>query len=50
MKQKKKVSMQEVARTLHEQGANSGIPSDVLGSYTGHAMDGDRPIQDADDL
>ena len=24
--------------------------TDVLGSYTGNAMDGDRPIQDADDL
>ncbi len=27
-----------------------GIPSDVLGSYTGCAEKGERPIQDADDL
>lgn len=26
------------------------ILSDVLGSYTGTAQDGDRPEQDADDL
>ena len=26
------------------------IPSDVLGSYTGMAEDGSRPVQDADDL
>ncbi len=26
------------------------IPIDVLGSYTGMAMDGSRPVQDADDL
>jgi len=27
-----------------------GIPSDVLGSYTGITEDGERPVQDADDL
>lgn len=27
-----------------------GIPSDVLGSYTGVPEDGEEPIQDADDL
>nr|MDD6336477.1 hypothetical protein [bacterium] len=26
------------------------IPTDVLGSYTGTADDGDQPVQDADDL
>lgn len=26
------------------------IPTDVLGSYTGTPYDGERPIQDADDL
>jgi len=26
------------------------IPSDVLGSYTGRAKDGEQPVQDADDL
>jgi len=26
------------------------IPSDVLGSYTGRAEDGSKPVQDADDL
>ena len=32
-------------------GQNRGdIPTDVLGSYTGLSRDGDRPVQDADDL
>lgn len=32
-------------------GQNRGdIPTDVLGSYTGQCRDGDRPVQDADDL
>lgn len=26
------------------------IPSDVLGSYTGMTVKGERPVQDADDL
>jgi hypothetical protein len=26
------------------------VPSDVLGSYTGIAKDGDEPTQDGDDL
>lgn len=26
------------------------IPSDVLGSYTGHPADSEHPVQDADDL
>lgn len=26
------------------------IPTDVLGSYTGTPYDGERPVQDADDL
>ena len=30
--------------------SREAIPSDVLGSYTGMGRDGDRPIQDADDL
>lgn len=34
---------------LKEQGRGE-IHSDVLGSYTGRALDGDRPVQDADDL
>lgn len=29
---------------------NRVIPSDVLGSYTGEPLDGNRPVQDADDL
>lgn len=33
---------------LAQQGDN--IVSDILGSYTGTAADGDRPEQDADDL
>ena len=30
--------------------SKSEIPTDVMGSYTGTARDGDIPIQDADDL
>lgn len=33
---------------LAQKGDN--IVSDVLGSYTGTGIDGDRPEQDADDL
>ena len=33
-----------------EDGGGGSIRSDVLGSYTGMAYDGDRPEQDADDL
>ncbi len=29
---------------------HSDFPSDVLGSYTGLTADGERPVQDADDL
>lgn len=42
--------LKAVMDALRNQGASGKIPSDVLGSYTGNAMDGDRPIQDADDL
>ena len=35
------------SHTLREQGF---ILSDVLGSYTGTDEDGERPVQDADDL
>lgn len=29
---------------------NDKIPSDVNGSYTGYPLNGEHPIQDADDL
>ncbi len=32
------------------QTAENGIPTDVLGSYTGTAQQKERPVQDADDL
>ena len=37
------------AYTLPNQG-RAEVQSDVLGSYTGLTEDGDRPVQDADDL
>ena len=37
------------ARTMQEQGRQE-ILSDVQGSYTGSAIDGSEPVQDADDL
>lgn len=39
----------DAARQLPETGRGN-IPSDVLGSYTGAAADGETPVQDADDL
>ncbi|MEG1756363.1 MAG: hypothetical protein RRZ24_00770 [Clostridia bacterium] len=46
----KRLRVKRVAQVLPKQSDVEHIPSDVLGSYTGCAMDGDRPIQDADDL
>ena len=37
------------ALTLQQQGRGT-ICSDVQGSYTGCPMDGEKPVQDADDL
>lgn len=39
-----------VAQTLRRMKNETGIPSDVLGSYTGMAEDDERPVQDQDDL
>ena len=38
-----------VTAAMREQNRGE-IPSDMLGSYTGQARYGDRPVQDADDL
>lgn len=38
-----------VALTLPQEGKGK-IPSDVNGSYTGTPVDGEVPVQDADDL
>ncbi len=38
-----------MAATMPEMNQKQ-IPSDVLGSYTGTAEDGDAPTQDADDI
>jgi hypothetical protein len=53
-KQKKQLveaanKVQDVAGTLPEQG-RADVLSDILGSYTGTAQNGDVPEQDADDL
>ena len=39
----------DAARDWQVNGSN-GILSDTQGSYTGTPVDGERPIQDADDL
>ncbi len=39
-----------VANTGGVPNSNNPIPVDVLGSYTGIPIDGDDPVQDADDL
>jgi hypothetical protein len=41
--------VEKIAATLQDM-SKSEIPTDVMGSYTGTARDGDTPIQDADDL
>lgn len=38
-----------VAQALPQEGKGD-IPSDVNGSYTGTPVDGEVPVQDADDL
>ena len=40
---------QQLAQTLPEQSGR-GVPSDVLGSYTGSPLGSEVPEQDADDL
>jgi len=37
-------------KVMADRREEEDIPSDVLGSYTGMAEDGSRPVQDADDL
>lgn len=49
MDKKKKIDIQRDAETLRNQGRGD-ILSDVLGSYTGTAENGEEPEQDADDL
>ena len=59
MSKKNKKSRKEVAQKVDKltaefaeiwDGSGDGIPSDVLGSYTGNPTEVDRPIQEADDL
>lgn len=50
MKKRNERNVNELVKTLPLQSRTDDILSDVLGSYTGSAMDGSRPIQDADDL
>lgn len=48
-KQESKPNIDKMAATLQNM-SKSEIPTDVMGSYTGTARDGDTPDQDADDL
>lgn len=43
------VSSSELATPLGSATEDS-VTSDIDGSYTGHPLDGGKPIQDADDL
>lgn len=51
---KKKPDRREIRLPGTEHGGGeplrAEIPSDVLGSYTGVPLDGERPVQDQDDL
>lgn len=46
---KQQNTVEQLAKTLPKQG-KSDILSDILGSYTGTAQNGEVPEQDADDL
>ena len=48
-KKQGETEIKEMAFTLRNM-SKSEIPTDVMGSYTGTARDGDSPVQDADDL
>lgn len=50
MKKRNVKPLLNVVKILPLQHRSHGIPSDVLGSYTGSSMDGSRLVQDADDL
>jgi len=49
VKKKEHTDPRELARVMREMSRGS-IPSDVQGSYTGTPRDGEKPVQDADDL
>ncbi len=51
-KEKKQKELSPVVESIVEtwETAREEDVFDVLGSYTGNPMDGERPIQDADDL
>lgn len=48
MKSRKKSKVQEVIDA--DNNTDKNINSDVNGSYTGNPLNGDEPVQDADDL
>lgn len=48
-KNETEAKINEMAHTIQEMNQKK-IASDVLGSYTGTAKDGDEPTQDADDI
>ena len=43
------VSSSDLAKPL-DSATDGSVISDVDGSYTGHPLDGGKPVQDADDL
>ena len=42
-------STENIATSLQDEGKQD-IVSDTMGSYTGTSMDGEGPVQDADDI
>lgn len=50
MKDRNDPRVKAAAAVFPEQDTQDGVLSDVLGSYTGRCLDGERPVQDADDL
>lgn len=47
---KRKMHFPPRAERLTDFETSEEIPTDVLGSYTGSPEDGEKPVQDADDL
>ena len=49
MRKRNPARVADIVATMREQNRGD-IPTDVLGIYTWQSCDGDRPVQDADDL
>lgn len=49
-REKERDQARESAVSVDFTGGSKALHSDVQGSWTGNPLDGDEPVQDADDL